>query len=178
MAFLSKVRLEKHFIGQRYQIQNPKSPEVSDYSDENGNLLFREKGYCDAVFRITKGGYYVTKDNVLFQLPAEAPEHFWQRKEWAPTHLDVTLKTIRNPIPGWLYAGKVITLPRYDIPLGLDLQLLDWVPPYGEGKQTDVILSFHLVGKKSGKKSKVLPSLSLTQVTGYKFVRQVWILLS
>ena len=123
--------------------------EVSDYSDENGNLLFREKGYCDAVFRITKGGYYVTKDNVLFQLPAEAPEHFWQRKEWAPTHLDVTLKTIRNPIPGWLYAGKVITLPRYDIPLGLDLQLLDWVPPYGEGKQTDVILSFHLVDKQN-----------------------------
>lgn len=123
--------------------------EVSDYSDENGNLLFREKGYCDAVFRITKGGYYETKGRVQFRLPAEDPEHFWQRKAWKPTHLDVVLKTIRNPIPGWLYAGKVITLPRYDIPLGLDLQLLDWVPPYGEGKHTDVILSFHLVDKQN-----------------------------
>ena len=74
--------------------------EVSDYSDENGNLLFREKGYCDAVFRITKGGYYETKGRVQFRLPAEDPEHFWQRKAWKPTHLDVVLKTIRNPIPG------------------------------------------------------------------------------
>ena len=132
-----------------YSRWSAKSEEISVRSDEHGNLAFQGGGVYEAIFRVTKEGYYETKGRVLFQLPAEDPEDFWQRKEWEPTHLDVTLKTIRNPIPAWLYTGKVIALPRYDIPLGLDLQLLDWVPPYGEGRQTDVILSFHLVDKQN-----------------------------
>ena len=137
-------------LGEAFYSQWSGKPEkISVRSNEHGNLTFQGGGVYEAIFYITKEGYYETKGRVQFQLPAEDPEHFWQRKAWKPTHLDVVLKTIRNPIPGWLYAGKVITLPRYDIPLGLDLQLLDWVPPYGEGKQTDVILSFHLVDKQN-----------------------------
>ena len=137
-------------LGEAFYSQWSGKPEkISVRSNEHGNLTFQGGGVYEAIFYITKEGYYETKGRVQFQLPAEDPEHFWQRKAWKPTHLDVVLKTIRNPIPGWLYAGKVITLPRYDIPLGLDLQLLDWVPPYGEGKHTDVILSFHLVDKQN-----------------------------
>ena len=61
----------------------------------------------------------------------------YDRLRWNPS-LDLLLKKIRHPIP--MYAKRIVgNPPATNAPAGFELQMGDWVKPYGNGLSTDVI---------------------------------------
>lgn len=83
-------------------------------------------------YEINKPGYYTSWASFSAHPPVSGK---WQ--PWNPT-IKVVLKRIRNPVP--MYAKRVTSsLPKLNVPVGYDLEMGDWVLPYGNGKTADII---------------------------------------
>jgi len=65
---------------------------------------------------------------------------------WNPT-LEVKLRPIKNPVP-MVHKDLVLKAPILEKPVGLDLEVGDWVAPYGKGKITDFTVMFNLLTPK------------------------------
>jgi len=86
-------------------------------------------------FAITKPGYYPTTGG--YQLGFEYDPAIWNRSS---TFL---LKRVAKPTPmvaKWVNLG----MPVLGKPVGFDLMVGDWVPPYGNGIKTDMIFMANL----------------------------------
>lgn len=55
--------------------------------------------------------------------------------------IDLELRPIRNPIKGIRRGVDRLKLPAFDKPLGFDLEVGDWVTPYGRGKIPDFVFA-------------------------------------
>ena len=88
---------------------------------------------------ITKDGYYLSH----FTLPSRMPETpvRWTKK---PQKITARLRPIKNPIP-LIYMDMRDSPAPFDLvsgdSLGFDLLLSKWMPPHGQGKQADVMIS-------------------------------------
>lgn len=123
---------------------------VRDYSKFEGRTDGKgecaAKGLCSAFLRvlINKDGYYPSDVRIDFRSTSTKPsvvDGKWQPYGATRT---VVLKRIKEP-------GKTIGFDdgrtRHAIPvwgqwIGFDLELGDWLPPYGKGRCEDVLLRF------------------------------------
>lgn len=113
---------------------------VTEVTDTDGSVeLQGETVWGPTVVETKKAGYY----------SAKAADHWTIEQKgdrWTPwpVKVDLVLKKIRDPKP--MYAAKFdaqqwLALPDAELgPLGFDLEICDWVKPYGKGVHTDFIL--------------------------------------
>lgn len=113
----------------------------------NTNGEFVAQGKCDEFLRVdvTKEGYYHTEEKVNFRESKAAP--IIKDDKWQPygETRTVVLKKIKDP-----WAVKVFCenshrrdIPVFDKWVGFDLEVGDWLPPYGAGKFYDIALRFN-----------------------------------
>jgi len=111
---------------------------VTGVTDENG--AFSGQGHSGDRMGglIQKQGYYTSvSTSVKFDRVNSGK---WQ--PWDPT-IDVILKQIVNPVP--MYAKRVnMSVPAMNAPVGYDLEIGDWVSPYGKGTSSDLVFTARL----------------------------------
>jgi hypothetical protein len=110
---------------------------VEGVTDVQGE--FTGEGHCrrEIGTSVTKEGCYAGTVNIpKFQ---EHKEGKWQ--PWNSTAVTI-LRPIGKPVA--LYAKTIRTqIPVFDQPCGYDLELGDWVAPYGKGMTKDFIFTLH-----------------------------------
>lgn len=113
---------------------------VRGTTDSKG--LFTAEGRCGITglgSDIRKDGYYMGAASM-----PKFTEHDEILNHWKPW--DETYTTILRPIdkPVALYARTVQSqIPALDQPCGFDLEVGDWVAPYGKGVESDFIFTLH-----------------------------------
>jgi hypothetical protein len=91
-------------------------------------------------FSVDKDGYY--QSGAGYEFPTR--NKLLNRWEpWNPT-VKVVLKKKRNPVPMYMKGTFDMRIPEFDKPIGFDLEIGDWVIPYGEGKISDFIFNMHV----------------------------------
>ena len=116
----------------------------------NTNGEFVAQGKCNEFLRVdvTKEGYYQSEVKVNF-LRSKADPRVVVGK-WQPygETRTVVLKRIKNP-----WSAKVHTdeqrhrkIPAFDQWLPFDMEVSDWLAPYGNGVHNDVLLRFNKAG--------------------------------
>jgi len=109
---------------------------VKGETDVSG--LFTAQGYTYGRFGhdLSKNGYYVGSAPIpIFR---DAKDGHWQ--PWGATNTAI-LRKIEKPVP--MYAKRVrgANVPDVGKPYGYDLEVGDWVAPYGRGKTSDFIIT-------------------------------------
>lgn len=125
----------------------------SSKSDEYGELVLSSLCYYNGKFELSKEGYYKTSgEHVFFRDSEDAVEETLFSRKWVPDYVaTVILKKIRNPIP--MFAWSVaLPIPQLDVPIGLDLEQMQWTPPHGEGQHPDVYLTFNSIEMSHGQR--------------------------
>lgn len=107
---------------------------MSGVTDNNG--IFIGEGYSDMKLGadVRKDGYYISGSGINYN---DITNGRWL--PWNPT-----IKTILRPVekPVALYAKKVSAdVPVLGQPCGYDLEVGDWVVPYGKGIKRDLIFT-------------------------------------
>ena len=112
-------------------------------TDTNGLFVAEGKSYCDMNYRMSKDGYYQTDGRHFFysDTPDCVENGRWQ--PWNPTNT-VVLKEKRNPIPMYTKAfyDNGHDIPAENKPIGFDMEMGDWVAPYGTGKTVDILFTY------------------------------------
>ena len=90
---------------------------------------------------ITKEGYY--KSGAGFPKKSEGGSYNKLLNRWEPWPCEITvkLKKIKDPVPMYVKKTGWINVPKQDTPIGYDLEVGDWVAPYGKGKVSDFIFT-------------------------------------
>jgi len=111
---------------------------VTGVTDSSGIFTASHKdNSVDLFFSGWKEGYY--KSAQTYEL---GMQYQYDPVKWSP---DITfmLKKVIDPIP--MYAKKIRQGPPVaDKPVGYDLEVGDWMPPYGKGIHMDVIFTARL----------------------------------
>jgi len=114
---------------------------IDGKTDDNGNVIMTLP--C-LIGEISFGSKYGTpmfyESNYKYQFQTNSGGK-WQ--PWNPT-IDVVVKPILNPIA--MYARKFgqdpdPNIPKLNIPIGFDLEVADFVAPYGKGMSSDFIFT-------------------------------------
>ena len=102
-------------------------------TDENGTILLDGSTWFNELhYGAAKAGYYRTI-GLKFRFD-QASGSRWE--PWNPT-IEVVLKRIKNPVP--MYARTVtVGIPAKDAPVSYDLEVGDWIAPYGKGNVADM----------------------------------------
>ena len=132
-------------------------------TDTNGLCVTQGNTVGDMNFNVTKEGFYGTAGKYWFYRPsgldsskrsAISPTsgEYWlyNRSEngtkdgrwqpWNPTNT-IVLKEYRNPIA--MFAMNIdAPIPVWDAPIGFDLEVGDWLAPYGAGRQPDLYMTY------------------------------------
>ena len=135
-------------------------------TNTNGLFVATGKTIDSMNYTITRDGYYKTKGRYWFYRPsgldpsrnwAVSPtaREYWMYHQgensvtdgrwqpWNPTNT-VVLKEVRNPIP--MRAKRVDSpVPVRGEPAGYDLEVGDWVVPFGQGKTPDMLIAYDAV---------------------------------
>ena len=112
---------------------------ISGNTNTNGEYVIQGKCTNRITCEITKDGYY---DSVL-ELMNYGYRHSLRDGKWQPygKTTKVVLKKILNPVAvGIRHIDQKI--PTFGQWLGYDLEIVDWVHPWGKGKQSDVMIRF------------------------------------
>lgn len=116
-------------------------------TDDNG-LFAAEGRTTDTVFiGVEKTGYYPSRAQYNAQSlnPSRLKNGRWL--PWNPT-IPVVLKSGRKPTH-MVLKYEHMRIPRFDAPLGFDLEIHDWVAPDGKGKVIDMVVQFENIGDSS-----------------------------
>lgn len=105
---------------------------------------FSAKGQCigEAHTWIRKDGYYETKAEPKFRTLSDKEAE--QQRKWSNGTVDtvVVLKKKRNPVDLAFKFWEYRKFPATNEVLKLDLEMLDWCPPYGKGRHDDLHMVF------------------------------------
>lgn len=114
----------------------------SGVTDTNG--CFRVHGRCGEwySFVVRREGWYETKLTV--RNPKDTIETAVVDGKWQPygETKTVVLKKILNPVSMGKVGRCSIVIPVFDKWIGFDFEKRQWVPPYGNGEFSDVMLRF------------------------------------
>ncbi len=103
---------------------------------------------------ISKGGYYssgIGKDGAKKKNSMTKNKLLNRWEPW-PCELTIKLRPIKDPVP--MYVKSIETsIPEKNKPIGFDLEVGDWVSPYGKGKVRDFIIK--IKEGEEGKKIKL-----------------------
>ena len=108
-------------------------------TNTNGEYVVQGKCTNRITCQIIKDGYY---DSVL-ELVDYGNRHSLRDGKWQPygKTTEVVMKKIVNPVAvGIRYVDQKI--PAFGQWLGYDLEIADWMSPWGKGKQSDVMIRF------------------------------------
>lgn len=109
-------------------------------TDTNGLFLAEGKTIHSMNFTVTKDGHYKTAGEYWFYRRGEECVQNGRWQPWNAIH-QVVLKEKREPIA--MYARHVdAAIPTRDLPVGFDLEIGDWVAPYGAGKHADASFTY------------------------------------
>ena len=117
-------------------------------TDKTG--LFRVSGKTDMGMVFVSAGktghYGVRFEKYVQDFPDVAGEYekAWKRGTWSaePIRLDVVLKRVLEPKRLTLHSVDPKPFPVVGKPFSLDLETLEWCPPYGQGKHADATMVF------------------------------------
>lgn len=91
-------------------------------------------------YLIEKDGYYSTHGELSFYRPGEDCVDNGRWQPWNHTNT-IVLKKRRNPV-SMIASSFDIPFPIRDKAVGLDMEVGDWVKPYGEGSVSDIMFSY------------------------------------
>ena len=118
--------------------QREASDKVAGVTDANGvfTISHENTGSIGLGFLATKDRYYSASASHQF-----ADFNQQDPAKWNPS-VTLLLKKIGKPIP--MYAKALMQPPPdKDKGVGYDLEVGDWIAPYGKGKSTDIIFTSH-----------------------------------
>ena len=106
--------------------------------------FFSAKGRCigEAHAWIRKDGYYETKADPLFRVLSDKDVERMRRWSNGTVETVTTLKKKRNPTALVLHCLEYRKFPATNEVVKLDLERLEWCPPYGNGRHDDVHMVF------------------------------------
>ena len=122
----------------------PRGPERDNgETDENGYIELEARCRTDGTLVAKKEGYYPSRLHVDYIATDDETieETIFSRRWKEPQPVTIELRKVHNPTPLIAWGGIFLSLPRTDKTLALDLELMDWLPPYGEGKVKDVFIT-------------------------------------
>ena len=122
----------------------PRGPETDNgETDETGYIELEALCRVDGTLVAKKEGYYPSRLHVDYTATDDESieETFFSRRWKEPQPVTIELRKIRNPTPLIAWGGICLPLPDTAETLALDLELMDWLPPYGEGKVKDVLVT-------------------------------------
>lgn len=105
-------------------------------TDESGTVAFEERTSGQVSYGAVKDGYYRTiGEGINFTPQISAGEKLAAERT-------LVLREIGDPVQ--MYARKVaLEAPALDGPAGFDLEVGEWVEPYGRGKTADFVFTLH-----------------------------------
>lgn len=141
-------------------------------TDTNGLFTATGRTIHSMNYTLTKEDCYTTEGTHWFYRQGEDCVQDGRWLPWNPTNT-VVLKGHRNPIA--MYAKNVdASLPLRDTPVGFDLQIGDWVVPYGKGKEADLFFAYTAEVQDVWNFSKQL-SIACSNSNGvYRQVKDAW----
>jgi hypothetical protein len=104
-------------------------------SDVEGKYTFSGESLAKFFVTVTKEGYYESRYQGMVYTVEDR-----QQVLFGP-EVVLTLKEIKDPIPMFAQGKLEFVIPEPNKEFGFDLEVADWVAPYGTGKSTDVIFS-------------------------------------
>lgn len=107
-------------------------------TDSDGKLTFSGQSNGHITYGGRKDGYYPSYYDYDFK---DLGAFGWE--PWNP-ELKVVMRKIENPVPMYArHAGmeREIRVPELNKDIGFDLVVSDWVAPFGEGKNADLVLN-------------------------------------
>ena len=109
----------------------------------NADGIFEGAGVTDADVwaEAEKNGYYLTNSNSIAKPVRNTILNRWE--PW-PLKLEIVLKKMRNPVPMYRKSQDALKPAVFKQPVGYDLEVGDWVVPYGKGKSSDLFYTFQL----------------------------------
>ena len=112
-------------------------------TDTNGEYIVQ--GKCTNRIRcdITLDGYYVSE----FELTDYGHTHSIGGDKWLPhgSKTEIVLNKILNPMPLCCHNSRTLfKIPVYNEWVGFDFERFDFVRPYGQGQENDMMLRFAL----------------------------------
>jgi len=142
-------------------------------TDTNGLLLAEGMTIHSMNFTITKDGYYKTEGAYWFHRRGEKCVQNGRWQPWNAIH-PVVLKEKRNPTA--MYARHVdVAIPVRDQPIAFDLEVGDWVAPYGKGSGEDFCFTYRSDIKDFWTGRKELAIACTNRMDGfYRAQRDTW----
>ena len=118
------------------------------------SALFASNRRCftDGDYILRKDGYYPTQRHIRTPTPYhETIEEGFFSYRWRDPYVKTeVLRDIRNPCPMKAYSRAMLKSPPKGETWGLDLELMEWLPPNGNGKHLDVLVSLELELRQNG----------------------------
>lgn len=133
-----------HATFPRYQIGDQareKYQEVTAQTNRDGIATLSGTAQMDYVISVSKAGYYRT------QGPRRGLDTPKGLREFGAglQKIDLTIRPIRKPVVGISRNFDQLPLPASEGPIGFDLEIGDWVAPFGKGRIADFV--FELKGR-------------------------------
>ena len=119
-------------------------------TDTNGCFVAEHRTNEKLSVLIGKEGYYNTRDEVSY---FDTERNAVADGKWLPygTVKTVVLKRIENPVEMVSSRGlDYYEYPAEDGWVGFDLQQRDWVPPFGSGMKSDMLIRFRKQNQSGG----------------------------
>ena len=117
---------------------------IRGITDTDGEYIVQ--GKCTSRVRcgISKDGYY--ESEFLVEYPDGEVENPVENGKWMPygAVANVTLKKIVNPCQLAIDDGSCKKLPKLGEWIGYDLELNQWVAPYGSGRCPDMLIRIYI----------------------------------
>lgn len=117
---------------------------VDGFTDTNG--MYVAQGMCNEYLRfdVRKEGYYRTREKIFFCESNADP--IVKDGKWQPYGelRTVVLKQIRSPGRCTPFERRLrdVTIPKFNIWMGFDLEKGSWISPWGNGVCADMLLRF------------------------------------
>lgn len=119
----------------------PTYGEVKGLTDGNGMYIASHTDRSwDLGATVQKAGYYATHIGHQFYFDADRLN---------PT-FTLMLKKIAKPIPMYAKSITYLPFPVFNVPIGYDLAIGDWVAPYGKGINKDILFTENHIDASSG----------------------------
>ena len=126
----------------------PEGIEVKGKSDADGHFAAAHRTPSSGVFvYVEKDGFYPSSMSASIRDFPDKKEEFeraFARDRWSekPARLNITIKRIIEPKRLAFHTVNPKKFPVTGKPFGLDLETLEWCPPYGNGRHEDATLVY------------------------------------
>lgn len=122
--------------------------DVHGLTDTNGICTINGISKADMEYRVSKNGYYCSRGQVKYMETHSVPAVVDGR--WQPygEKRTVVLKRIKDPYAVKVHADEQChrKIPVFGQWLSFDMEVSDWLAPYGNGVHNDVLMRFEKAG--------------------------------